>query len=101
MTHIIIEFTKDGKLMGLYNKRDKCLSIFHSDNMYKCLDKIAQGKPHFKIRIHFDDDVENSINRIVFDANYKFIAIISKQQIRIVNLKKKENQTVFLYTIPE
>jgi len=58
MTHVLIEFSKDGKLLGLYNKKEQDLIVYNSTDIFQCLDSISKGKHLFKIKINFDDSEE-------------------------------------------
>jgi len=52
------------------------------------------------LKINFDDRTE-PIDRIVFDLNGKFCALVSKTKIKILNINLGENQKVFTYSMPE
>jgi len=75
--------------------------VYNAKDILECIDDIANGKYIFKIKINFEDGDVEQVERIVFDLRDKYIGIISKSQVRIINIKKQGNQIVFLYTIPE
>jgi hypothetical protein len=56
ITHCLIEFSKNGKLLGLYNMKERELSVYNSTSIVQCLDLIQTEKHYFKIKINFDDN---------------------------------------------
>ena len=75
--HCIVEFSKDGSLLGIYDEKNKSMSVYNSSNIIECLDLIERKKHIFKLRIS-DDDKEEPIERIIFDQRDKYLALISK-----------------------
>ena len=86
----ITEFSKDGKLLGIYDQTHKTLSVYDSEDITKCLNMIEKQKHKFQLKINFDDRSE-PIDKIVFDLHDKFCALVSKTKIKVLNLYDREN----------
>jgi hypothetical protein len=100
ISQCLLEFSKNGKLLGIYDKKQETLIVYNSSNILECMKFIEHKKHIFKLKIPFDDN-EQEIERIVFDLRDKYLALVSKTQIRVVTIHKKQASCDFVYTIPE
>jgi hypothetical protein len=81
----LIEFSATGDWFAVYLKREKILNVFRSRNILECFEKIENDQQD--MRIEFKEDKYEKGERVVFDKQNKYVAIVGHQQVCIVSLQ--------------